>query len=74
MTTIGAMCRMMLIKLDWFGTMLPRISVSVTKTLEQKLRAASQPDRSFYYNNTMSVCAKMCACVQANAEGRGREG
>ena len=35
----------MLIKLDWFGTMLPRISVSVTKILERKLKAASQPDR-----------------------------
>ena len=44
-TTVGAMCRMMLIKLDWFGTMLPRISVSVSKTLQQKLTAASQPDR-----------------------------
>ncbi|CAI8000573.1 Pre-mRNA-splicing factor 38B [Geodia barretti] len=45
-TTVGAMCRMMLIKLDWFGTMLPRISVSVSKTLQQKLTAASQPDRA----------------------------
>lgn len=44
-TTIGAVCRMMLIKLDWFGTMLPRISVNISKTLEQKLKAASQPDR-----------------------------
>ena len=36
---------MMLTKLDWFGTMLPRISVSVSKNLEQKLKAISKPDR-----------------------------
>lgn len=44
-TTIGALCRMMLIKLDWFGTMLPRVSVTISKTLQQKLTSVSQPDR-----------------------------
>ena len=44
-TTIGALSRMMLSKLDWFGTMLPRMSVNISKVLVQKLKAVSQPDR-----------------------------
>ena len=50
---------MMLIKLDWFGTMLPRISVSVSKTLEQKLHAASQPDRQ----DKGTLCVVTIVCV-----------
>lgn len=38
--TIGEMCRMMLTKLDWFGTLFPRLPVSVTKDLEQKIKQA----------------------------------
>ena len=52
------MCRIMLIKLDWFGTMLPRISVSVSKTLQQKLRDASQPDR--YIPHTLAMYCIQC--------------
>ena len=65
-TTVGAMSRMMLIKLDWFGTMLPRMSVSVTKTLEQKLKAASQPDR-YIHSQYIILLVGVCTCVQAAA-------
>lgn len=37
--TIGEMCRMMLSKLDWFGTLFPRLPVQVQKDLEAKLKA-----------------------------------
>ncbi|CAG4927405.1 unnamed protein product [Colias eurytheme] len=36
-TTIGALVRMMLIKLDWFSTLFPRIPVPIQKQIEQKL-------------------------------------
>ena len=38
--TIGEMCRMILSKLDWFGTLFPRLPVSVTKDLDQKIKQA----------------------------------
>lgn len=43
--TIGEMCRMMLTKLDWFGTLFPRLPVSVGKDLEQKIKQAKQAAR-----------------------------
>ncbi|XP_038209561.1 pre-mRNA-splicing factor 38B [Zerene cesonia] len=36
-TTIGALVRQMLIKLDWFSTLFPRIPVPIQKQIEQKL-------------------------------------
>ncbi|XP_063633470.1 pre-mRNA-splicing factor 38B-like [Cydia splendana] len=36
-TTIGALVRQMLIKLDWFNTLFPRIPVSIQKQIELKL-------------------------------------
>ncbi|CAB3259274.1 unnamed protein product [Arctia plantaginis] len=48
-TTIGALVRQMLIKLDWFSTLFPRIPVPIQKQIEQKLgehnrqSAASKP-------------------------------
>ena len=36
-TTIGEMCRMLLTKLDWFGTLVPRIPVHVSKDLQQRV-------------------------------------
>lgn len=35
---IGEMCRMMISKLDWFGTLFPRLPVNVQKVLEAKLK------------------------------------
>ena len=43
--TIGEMCRMMLSKLDWFGTLFPRLPVHVQKDLEEKLRAVKKTMR-----------------------------
>ncbi|XP_026323719.1 pre-mRNA-splicing factor 38B-like [Hyposmocoma kahamanoa] len=48
-TTIGALVRQMLIKLDWFSTLFPRIPVPIQKQIEQRLAehnrqtAASKP-------------------------------
>ncbi|TGZ64521.1 hypothetical protein CRM22_006332 [Opisthorchis felineus] len=39
MMTIGSMIQHWLTKLDWFGTLFPRIPVPVQKKLEEKLRA-----------------------------------
>ncbi|XP_047537463.1 pre-mRNA-splicing factor 38B-like [Vanessa atalanta] len=36
-TTMGAIVRQMLIKLDWFSTLFPRIPVPIQKQIEQKL-------------------------------------
>ncbi|XP_026728829.1 pre-mRNA-splicing factor 38B-like [Trichoplusia ni] len=36
-STIGALVRQMLIKLDWFSTLFPRIPVPIQKLIEQKL-------------------------------------
>eukprot|EP00800_Vazella_pourtalesii_P023592 TRINITY_DN962_c0_g1_i9.p1 TRINITY_DN962_c0_g1~~TRINITY_DN962_c0_g1_i9.p1 ORF type:complete len:243 (-),score=48.20 TRINITY_DN962_c0_g1_i9:571-1299(-) len=36
--TIGEMCQMMLSKLDWFGTLFPRIPIPIQKDIENKLR------------------------------------
>lgn len=35
-TTIGAIVRQMLIKLDWFSTLFPRIPVPIQKQIEFK--------------------------------------
>lgn len=35
-TTIGALVRQMLIKLDWFSTLFPRIPVPIQKQIEQR--------------------------------------
>ena len=43
--TIGEMCRMMLTKLEWFGTLFPRIPVNVQKELEEKLSVAQRTAR-----------------------------
>ena len=43
--TIGEMCRMMLTKLEWFGTLFPRIPVNVQKELEEKLSVAQKAAR-----------------------------
>jgi PRP38 family len=34
---IGQMCRQLLVKLDWFSTLFPRIPVPIQKSIEQKL-------------------------------------
>lgn len=36
--TVGEMCQMMISKLDWFGTLFPRLPVNVQKVLEAKLK------------------------------------
>ncbi|XP_011406551.1 PREDICTED: pre-mRNA-splicing factor 38B-like [Amphimedon queenslandica] len=36
--TIGVMCHMMLTKMEWFGTMFPRISVNVQKDIHDKIK------------------------------------
>ena len=44
--TIGAMCRMMLTKMDWFGTMFPRIPLNVQKEIQERIKQISVADRS----------------------------
>jgi len=46
-TTIGEMCRMMISKLDWFGTLFPRLPVNVQKDLEAKLKEYRMATRYF---------------------------
>ncbi len=43
--TIGEMCRMMISKLDWFGTLFPRLPVLVQKSIEANLQEFSKPAR-----------------------------
>jgi pre-mRNA-splicing factor 38B len=43
--TVGEMCRMMISKLDWFGTLFPRLPVHVQKDLEVKLKAVQVATR-----------------------------
>ena len=35
---MGEMCRMLLMRQDWFGTMFPRLPVNVLKVIEDKLK------------------------------------
>ena len=35
---MGEMCRMLLTRQDWFGTMFPRLPVNVQKVIEDKLK------------------------------------
>ena len=44
--TIGGLCRMLLTKQDWFGTMFPRIPVNLQKTLTEKLKKKNAQERS----------------------------
>ena len=37
---MGELCHMMLSKLDWFGTLFPRLPVNVQKDLTVKLKDA----------------------------------
>ncbi|XP_013166977.1 PREDICTED: pre-mRNA-splicing factor 38B [Papilio xuthus] len=52
-TTIGALVRQMLIKLDWFSTLFPRIPVPIQKQIEQKMgehnrqMSASKPTATY---------------------------
>lgn len=43
--TIGEVARTMMTKLDWFGTLFPRIPVNVQRELEDKVRVAKQTMR-----------------------------
>ncbi|XP_037300592.1 pre-mRNA-splicing factor 38B [Manduca sexta] len=58
-TTIGALVRQMLIKLDWFSTLFPRIPVPIQKQIEQKLaehnrKIASAKPAANYRGNASS--------------------
>lgn len=44
--TVGEMCSMMVSKLDWFGTLFPRLPVSVQKDLEAKMKEYKMAVRS----------------------------
>ena len=35
---MGEMCRMLLMRQDWFGTMFPRLPVNFLKMIEDKLK------------------------------------
>ena len=41
MTTVGGMCRMMLTKMEWFGTMFPRMPMNVQKDIRERLKEIS---------------------------------
>eukprot|EP00731_Ephydatia_muelleri_P023892 Em0016g163a len=43
--TIGEVVRTMMTKLDWFGTLFPRMPVNVQRELEDKIRVAKQTMR-----------------------------
>jgi PREDICTED: hypothetical protein LOC100170167 len=43
--TIGTMCRNLLVKLDWFSTLFPRIPVPIQKEIEKKLKEYDQKKR-----------------------------
>ena len=43
--SIGEMCRMLLTRQDWFGTMFPRLPVNVQKILEEKLKELKKQKR-----------------------------
>ena len=43
--TMGEVVRTMMTKLDWFGTLFPRIPVNVQRELEDKIRVAKQTVR-----------------------------
>jgi len=43
--TVGEMCCMMISKLDWFGTLFPRLPVMVQKNIEAKLMEYNKPTR-----------------------------
>ena len=43
--TIGTMCRNMLVKLDWFSTLFPRIPVPIQKDIERKLNEYDKKKR-----------------------------
>lgn len=42
---IGEVVRTMMTKLDWFGTLFPRMPVNVQRELEDKIRVAKQTMR-----------------------------
>jgi len=45
-TTIGEMCKMMLLELDWFGTLFPRIPVNVEARLKSLVPATASREAS----------------------------
>lgn len=52
--TIGAMCRNLLTKLDWFSTLFPRIPVPVQKDIEQRMKAfdaQTKLDNAAFFKN-----------------------
>ncbi|KAI5631901.1 PRP38 family domain-containing protein [Phthorimaea operculella] len=63
-TTIGALVRQMLIKLDWFSTLFPRIPVPIQKQIEQKLAE----------HNRNSTAAKPAPAYQPPQRGAGGAG
>lgn len=52
---IGEVCRMMLSKLDWFGTLFPRLPVNTQKNLEAKLKEFKIASRYVFSINCISV-------------------
>lgn len=60
-TTIGALVRQMLIKLDWFSTLFPRIPVPIQKQIEQKLAE----------HNRKTAVSKPAANYRGNGSGGG---
>ena len=68
--TIGEMCRSMISKLDWFGTLFPRLPVNVQKDLEAKLKQYKMAARQAGYvvrkrkkkkkrDNTYELCFRL---------------
>ena len=43
--TMGEMIRMMLTKLDWFGTLFPRVPVTAQKVIDERIQEAKQAAR-----------------------------
>ena len=42
--TIGQLVRSFILKLEWYGTLFPRIPVPIQKDIEQRLRALNLND------------------------------
>ena len=53
---MGEMCRMLLTRQDWFGTMFPLLPVNVQKVIEDKLRTSGDRRSIVYYTFLLCTC------------------
>ena len=77
--TVGEMCRMMISKLDWFGTLFPRLPVVVQKNIEGKLQEFQMSCRQVlgvtlvYFGVVIWGCIT-CRIAAKEKESNGQDG